>query len=263
MIIAVTRSGHGRPYVFSSLRSADAHPLVQYGDPVITGPDHLRECMLPTECAAVAERLGNLDTARSLRDVTITDFRRHGSHARDFWEFLTQVATKPSEDPALVFREIVADRVATRRTGVTHRSTGEMKLAKKHAEHENKVEETVPLDLQEAATPDPMEKLLDEVEKEEAASTFPSEDASKTRAEKKIPLIPRDPKHAQTSIIHLLADKDGKKYGPDNNPKKPGTASADRFTRYIDGGTVEENLKAGIIRGDLSNDSDHGYISIT
>jgi hypothetical protein len=74
---------------------------------------------------------------------------------------------------------------------------------------------------------------------------------------------PREKRFPDTYIVRLLSDKDGKKYGPDNNPKKPNSASADRFKLYVDGGSIEDQLKAGIVRGDVYNDVDRGYISIT
>jgi len=74
--------------------------------------------------------------------------------------------------------------------------------------------------------------------------------------------IPRDPKFADTGIITLLADKDGKTFGADHNPKKPGSASAERFAKYVDGMTVKAAKEAGILNGDFSNDTSKGFISI-
>lgn len=62
--------------------------------------------------------------------------------------------------------------------------------------------------------------------------------------------------------ITLLVDKEGKKYGADNNPKKPGSATHARFANYADGQTVEEAYKAGVAAGDFSYDVGKGFISI-
>lgn len=55
-------------------------------------------------------------------------------------------------------------------------------------------------------------------------------------------------------------DKEGKKYGKDNNPKRG--KSAERFSKYRDGMTVEEALKAGLTGVDLNWDVQRKFISI-
>lgn len=74
--------------------------------------------------------------------------------------------------------------------------------------------------------------------------------------------IPKEPKFSETSIVKMKADKDGKPYGADNNPKKAGSASHTRFALYKDGATVKESLETGLTRGDLSYDKDKGFIDI-
>lgn len=91
---------------------------------------------------------------------------------------------------------------------------------------------------------------------EEAAAT------TEASAEKKSRPIPKDPKFSETSVIKLLADKDGKPYGAENNPKKAGTATHGRFAKYVDGMTVKAALEAGLTRGDLSYDKDKKFIDI-
>lgn len=61
--------------------------------------------------------------------------------------------------------------------------------------------------------------------------------------------------HPLSAVVTLGADKDGKKYGPDNNPKRAGSAAATRFALYKDGMTIEAALKAGVSSGDISFDS--------
>lgn len=65
-----------------------------------------------------------------------------------------------------------------------------------------------------------------------------------------------------TSKITLLCDKDGKPYGPDNNPKRPGSATSTRFAMYKNGMTVEEAVHLGIQSGDLTYDVGKMFIKI-
>lgn len=44
------------------------------------------------------------------------------------------------------------------------------------------------------------------------------------------------------------------------NPKKPGSASYDRFARYVAGMTVTEALAAGVSSADVKWDSERGFI---
>ena len=92
--------------------------------------------------------------------------------------------------------------------------------------------------------------------------TEKQEAAASTEEKKTHRPIPKDPKFSETSVIKMLADKDGKPYGADNNPKKAGSATHTRFGLYKDGQTVKEALEAGLTRGDLSYDKDKKFIDI-
>jgi hypothetical protein len=46
------------------------------------------------------------------------------------------------------------------------------------------------------------------------------------------------------------------------NPKKLGSASYDRYARYVEGMTVSQALSAGITSGDLKWDEGRGFITI-
>ncbi len=61
--------------------------------------------------------------------------------------------------------------------------------------------------------------------------------------------------HQLSAVITLGANKDGKKYGADNNPKRAGSAAALRFAAYKDGQTIEQALKAGLRSDDIAFDS--------
>ncbi len=73
---------------------------------------------------------------------------------------------------------------------------------------------------------------------------------------------PKPSKYANDTKISMGADKEGKKFGKDNNPKRQGSKSADRFAKYTDGMTVESALKAGLTVADFDNDIKKGFISI-
>lgn len=71
-------------------------------------------------------------------------------------------------------------------------------------------------------------------------------------------------KHKASAVITLGKDKEGKDYGPKNNPKREGSASAVRFALYKNGMTIQKALDAGVSSGDINFDSDakRGFITI-
>lgn len=85
-----------------------------------------------------------------------------------------------------------------------------------------------------------------------------------TKAETKTPenKKKKEPKHAPTSKITMGKDEENKTYGKDNNPKREGTKSAERFANYKDGMTVQAAKDAGLKDGDFDNDLKKGFISI-
>lgn len=63
------------------------------------------------------------------------------------------------------------------------------------------------------------------------------------------------------SVIRMKSNDKGP-YGPKNNPKRAGSASAARFDKYKDGMTVGAAKEAGLTASDISYDSEHGYIEL-
>ena len=65
--------------------------------------------------------------------------------------------------------------------------------------------------------------------------------------------------------ITLMKNAEGKAYGRDNNPKRPGTDAAAQFEKYRDGMTVDEYREAVGTKALflLGYDVDHKFISIT
>lgn len=247
-VIAVTRAGRGAVFSFSSVLSADTHPVVQFGDAIITSMSEIRQCLTMDECAMVAEKVGDKYLADEIRECPSSSSEASSVRyaMEKLWDVLQKRAPKPPTDHAKILQIIIADRISTRQNGVHVRPRGDFQMSKAHKhEAEAQVEEAP----------------VAEVAAEDTALTETLADALKTEAPKTSP-IPRTPRFADTGVITLLADKDGKKYGPENNPKKQGSASADRFAKYVDGQTVAEAKAAGVVNGDFANDTDRGYISI-
>lgn len=70
--------------------------------------------------------------------------------------------------------------------------------------------------------------------------------------------------HKLTAVINMGKNKEGKLYGPDNNPKRADTACHARFANYRDGMTIDAALKAGLQAGDIAFDKNptRAYISV-
>jgi hypothetical protein len=74
--------------------------------------------------------------------------------------------------------------------------------------------------------------------------------------------VARTARHSVESVITMGKDPEGKNYGPDNNPKRAGSAANTRFALYKSGMTIQQALDAGITRGDINWDSKQGFINI-
>lgn len=72
----------------------------------------------------------------------------------------------------------------------------------------------------------------------------------------------RPSKYPDEAKIRLLADKDGNTYGPKHNPKRAGSASAERFALYKDGMTVKKYVENGGSRADLAWDEHRNFIKV-
>lgn len=229
--IVVTRAGKGDVYAFKTVLLADNHPITQFGDPIMTGVAHLRQCLTMAECAAVAVKIGESTLAREIRECPKEYKSAVDRLMTSLWDKLERSASAPPADPAVVMRKITGDRIATRSTGIHIRPRGDFEMSEQATAEANQGHEA-----------------------EAAVAT--------EAAEKKHRPIPKDPKYADTGVITLLADKDGKQYSAEHNPKKPGSASHERFSKYVDGMTVKAAKEAGLLNGDLDNDVKKGYISI-
>lgn len=72
----------------------------------------------------------------------------------------------------------------------------------------------------------------------------------------------RSAKYPHEAKIALQKDADGKIYGPDNNPKRAGSKTHERFKLYKTGMSVGDFLKAGGQMADISYDVDKGFIKV-
>ena len=72
----------------------------------------------------------------------------------------------------------------------------------------------------------------------------------------------RNTRITDDAVIRMKTDKDGKHYGPKNNPKREGSSASERFAKYREGMTVKAAKEAGITASDVRYDSDHGYIEV-
>jgi hypothetical protein len=99
------------------------------------------------------------------------------------------------------------------------------------------------------------------------ASNTGAQAPTQAKSSAKAPAAPKEPKAPRektvakqplTARIMLKNDKEGKKFGADNNPKR-GTA-AKRFALYRDNMTIKEALDAGVKAEDISWDAKKGWI---
>lgn len=229
--IVVTRAGKGEVFSFKTVLLADNHPITQFGDPIMVNATQLRQCLTMKECSSVAMRIGEPTLAREIQECPKEYKSAVDRLMTSLWDKLERSAPAPPADPAVVMQKITGDRIATRSTGIHIRPRGDFEMS---------------------------DEAVNEATQghEEAAA------AATETAEKKHRPIPKDPKYADTGVITLLADKDGKQYSAEHNPKKPGSASHERFSKYVDGMTVKAAKEAGLLNGDLDNDVKKGYIKI-
>lgn len=236
--VAITRMGFGSLWLFSSRREADEHPLIQYGDAILTGPGDIERQYTNLEIPLLCEQLQRKELANEFR-IKIRDLDGRIRHTYKeqlleyLWVLLTGKAVKPPTDPTEVFNLVIEDRRVTRTT-------------------------------------DPREKL-NMARRPETAATDPSaavdptvgDTAAATASAPAAPKAPKEPKGPdKTKIVRLLNDKEGKQYGAEHNPKKAGGTAAARFALYVNGMTVGAALDAGVKAADIDYDRKKGFIEL-
>lgn len=233
--IAITRDGRGDLWAFDSYQEADFHPIVQYGDPIIEGHKSLLKKVPVGRLPQLMLRLGSAELAQRAKELLESTnglshtirIARFNENSQFFWAKMVECAKVPPEDPTTIINLIRRDR--------------------KLSIEESKMNDTT-------TTTTPTEAPVKETKAPKAA---------KAPKEPKEPKAPKAPKFATNMKIKMLADKEGKTYGKDNNPKRVGSSSHDRFALYVDGMTVEAAIAAGVKTADLDWDVDKGFISIS
>jgi hypothetical protein len=227
-VVAITRNGIGGMWLFDSMKEADEHPIVQYGDVICSGPDSILRQYTRLEIPYLLTRLGDpsfrMETLMSAASPTGWDETMSRRLPR-MWEMMLEQAKRPPSDPADVFSIIVRDR----RLSITEsRTRGETTMSKTNEAKDTKAKDTKDTKVKETKAEQP----------------------------KSVGGYPLNGK------ITLLCDKDGKPYGKDNNPKRPGSATHARFESYANGQTVEQAYKAGVAAGDFAYDVNKQFIKI-
>ncbi len=221
--VAVTRNGLGDFWLFTSAADADLHPIVQYGDVICDGPGSILRQYNRLEMPDLLRRLGD----ESLRSEILIKAGGPSGWSETMSRYaprMWEMMQNIASPPPSNPAEIVSVIVRDRRLSIVE-STGR--------EKERKMSDT----------------------------------AEKTETTEKIEKTKKQPDtvggYSLSAKITLLVDKNGVKYGKENNPKKPGSATHARFANYADGQTVEEAYKAGVAAGDFSYDVSKGFISIS
>lgn len=230
LVIVVTRMGFGTVYKFKTRHEADESPLRQYGDSTLLSDRDVMDNYSYLEWPALSILLGKPDlgaefTAR-LKSLASNRAAREAYRlecSRVFWDLLVAKAVDPPTSPEDIVRIVTEDRRATRIEDPRTTIERRANVAKRT---KNETTETTATGG-EAAVAKPKASKID-----------------------------------VTRTIHLLADKDGKQYGAENNPKRAGSAGALRFAHYTDGMTVEQALAAGLTPADLKWDEDHKFIEL-
>lgn len=222
-VVAVTRNGLGDMYLFDSFESADRHPIIQYGDVICRGPQHVLTQYNRLEIPDLLRRLGDemfrSEVLMKLNDPAGPD-EMLSRYAPRIWEYMCKCAAPPPEDAAEIVSIIRRDRVLSIKEG---RAMND----KTKGQEANATTTTT-------------------------AAAAPKEPAAKTYGG-----------YPELSTITLLTDKDGKPYGKDNNPKRAGSKSATRFEAYKNGMTIKDAIAAGVFAADIPYDVAHNYITVT
>jgi hypothetical protein len=220
--IAITRGGWGEAYAFGSHAEADTHPLIQFGDAIMVGPEGiLRQYSLP-ELGRLLRMIGDEDLREAVLapihpDLALPERRRQERGAEQvdaIWAGLEALVQPVPTDAAAIL-----DLVRRNRT----------------------------LMIQEG-----------HMAAEEKNKTTGTTTTAATTAAAAAPKAPKPPRYPLTNVITLLADKDGKKFGKDNNPKRAGSKAGDRFAKLVDGMTVEAFVKAVGNQAEAFADLDFG-----
>lgn len=221
--VALTRGGEGSLWRFESLIEASDHPLIQYGDAICCSEEDVHRTFRPVELADLADRIGQPQLSLAIRSSVAILTTRDRDQ---FAERLWSHMQRSAVEPPKDPSEVIRLVRQDRAAARSARST--------------------PWRL------NPMERLPLQQRNERM-----TDDTEKKTA------VPRTRKYSDTTIISMGKDANGVAYGPENNPKKVGSKSAERFAKYVDGMTVETARAVGFASMDFDYDSEKGFISLS
>jgi len=239
-VVAVTRNGEGDFWWFPDWKSAYTHPLIQYGDVICEGPDFIERNWTRREFPWLLSVL--VDPVE--RSEILVDFKSKGwdnwiltmdRYRGLLWQKMLDKCKPLPTEAETIFEIIKRDRLAP--------NLETRKMAKD------------PKNTEAAATTETNAGQI-------VSDAAPASEATTEKGTTKRKPPVREPKYKNESIITLLADKDGNPYGAENNPKRAGSKSAERFALYTNGMTVEQAIAAGLTRGDLEFDVQKNFIAI-
>lgn len=224
--VAITRGGNGRPWRFETPLAAHLHPLIQYGDAVLCGPDSvlseysifelprllsvIQHSELSERVLTRTETLVASDTATRL----VVDILKRENVHTDIWSALTRVVEVPPDKASEILELVRCDR----EWDLQHRRSG---MAKDKAPAKEKVVK-----------------------------------------EKKDKLVGGHPLTAKLTFGSRKVEDKDVSWGTDekNNPKRGGAAT--RFALYKKGMTIQAALDAGMSTGNVTHDLEKGYVVV-
>lgn len=229
-VVAVTRGGYGRIWQFETLLESQTHPLIQYGDPVLSDAEDLLDEYRVLELPALLRLLGDEDLRVSLVD-RISGLEAAGRTSRqvadalrvehahtDVWNALLRAAQSPPDSAARVLELVRSDR--------------EWDL-------DNRRKRTT---MAEAAAKKEKAPKAEKVVKDKTVAGYP---------------------YTVKLDFGVGKDAEGKEapYHPEkNNPKRGG--AAERFKKYTKGITISDAIAAGMSAGNVGHDIEKGYVVV-
>lgn len=229
-VLAITRGGFGGVWKFDDFESADLHPMIQYGDAILREPADAARLYTRPELELLLGRLGLERLSLEIRNSIVEngDWRR--------WQQAAEKRMDPVWDALLV---LAADPPTDPR--VVFEKIREDRMAMKTQE---------------------MPRMA---KKNNAEETTSGGDVGEN-AEKKTRAPRASTKYGDNDVIHMGSDKDGNLYGADNNPKRAGSAAAERFGKLRDGMTAGEFAEAvgdkNAAYADLVWGESHGQLTV-
>lgn len=214
--VAVTRGGWGDFWLFDTAAEADLHPLIQYGDAILAGPDDVVKQYNTLEIGRFLTKLKQPDLRAAVMahvDLDLLPPRKKlevvVQYSEKIWDRMVQLAKTPPARPVDICNLIREDRTQMIQEG---------RMAKA--------------------------ELKTDGEKATKAKAAPKPKADKAAAPAAAK-APRPPKYRPDQVILMGTDKEGKKYdGKTNNPKRSGSKRAALFVHLKDGMTVAAFVKA-------------------